>query len=375
VIIEVLLVPLLKPLDKIRRWLFPLLGKFFHSTFPWILNCLCVLKIARWINEPDENTVWRARCLWEEAKKRGIKMRAWRIFNLPNDTFLAEYKNDFVFFQGLPRPHGSEPESLDWMDNKGEMNKRFLPLDIPIAKGGAVTSWRQTLKWFQELSKPVIIKPNWGSRSRHTTIHINTTSELRVAFLKAKQLCPWIVIEEELAGSVYRGTVIAGKVAGVLRRDPACVWGDGVKTIKQLVVEENQHPLRQGPLFHHLPMTEEAEKELAQQNLTWESVPKINQQVVLNTKTSRGVGGALIDCTSETHPDNILLLEKIAQVLKNPIVGVDFIISDINKSWREQVKCGVIECNSLPFIDLHHYPLRGTPRNVAGELWSLVFTD
>jgi len=375
VLMEVVLVPLLKPLDKIRRWLFPLLGKTFRPLGPKILHWLCILKIARWADEPDEKTVWRARCLWEEANKRGIKMRAWRIFNLPNDTFLAEFKNQYIFFQGLPRPRGPEPESLDWMDNKGEMNKRFLPLDIPIARGGVAVTFKQAQNWFNQLRKPVIVKPNWGSRSRHTTIHINSLQELKIAFVKAKQLCRWVVIEEELVGSVYRGTVIGGKVIGVLRRDPACVWGDGVKTIRELVIEENLNPLRNGPLFHKLPADESVEKELARQNLTWASVPKVGQQIVLNTKTSRAVGGALVDCTAEAHPDNILLLEKIAHVLNNPIVGVDFIIPDIKKSWREQDKCGVIECNSLPFIDLHHYPLRGQPRNVAGELWKIVFKD
>lgn len=373
VFVDVMLVPLLKPLDKIRRLLFPYLGHVFSPLGPKILNLFCLLKIASWIDEPDDKVVWRARCLWEEANKRGIKMRAWRLFNLPNDTFFAEYKGQYILFQGLPRPKGSEPESLDWMDNKAEMNKRFLPLDIPIAKGGVAVNFRQALKWFNKLSKPVIVKPNLGSRSRHTTIHINSIDELKIAFKKAKQLCRWVVIEEELQGSVYRGTVIGGKVVGVLRRDPACVEGDGVKNIRELVNEENNNPLRQGPMFHLLPTDESVDEELKKQNLSWDSIPRAGLLVNLNTKTSRAVGGALIDCTDETHTDNILLLEKIAQVLNNPIVGVDFIMPDIKKSWREQDRCGVIECNSLPFIDLHHYPLRGTPRNVAGELWSIVF--
>jgi len=29
-------------------------------------------------------------------------------------------------------------------------------------------------------------------------------------------------------------------------------------------------------------------------------------------------------------------------------------MEDITKSWREEQHCGIIECNSLPFIDLHH---------------------
>ena len=42
-----------------------------------------------------------------------------------------------------------------------------------------------------------------------------------VAFKKARQLSPWVMIEEELTGYVHRGTVIGGKLIAVLRREPA----------------------------------------------------------------------------------------------------------------------------------------------------------
>jgi cyanophycin synthetase len=51
------------------------------------------------------------------------------------------------------------------------------------------------------------------------------------------------------------------------------------------------------------------------------------------------------------------------------LVGIDFIIEDISKSWKEQARCGVIECNSRPFFDNHHLPFNGKPRNVAGAIW------
>ena len=77
-------------------------------------------------------------------------------------------------------------------------------------------------------------------------------------------------------------------------------------------------------------------------------------------------GRRLVDVTEITHPDITDLLKYIAKILDYPYVGVDFIIADIKKSWQDQDKGGIIECNSLPFIDLHHYPSRGKPRNAAG---------
>ena len=85
------------------------------------------------------------------------------------------------------------------------------------------------------------------------------------------------------------------------------------------------------------------------------------------------MGASNTDVTDDIHLDNRVLLENIGALLKDPLVGVDFIMQDASRSWREQERAGVIECNSLPFIDLHHYPLNGAPRNVAGALWDIIY--
>ena len=79
--------------------------------------------------------------------------------------------------------------------------------------------------------------------------------------------------------------------------------------------------------------------------------------------------------TDSVHPDNMALFEKIGRVLDDPLVGIDFIIEDMSRSWKTQKNCGVIECNSMPFIDLHHYPLYGKPRDAAGALWDLIYKN
>ena len=97
--------------------------------------------------------------------------------------------------------------------------------------------------------------------------------------------------------------------------------------------------------------------------------------ITFSQKTSRGVGGTTTEVTNITHKDNKEMLEHVAKFLDDPLIGVDFILEDITKSWKEEQHCGVIECNSLPFIDLHHYPLFGKADNVAGALWDLVLPE
>jgi cyanophycin synthetase len=95
--------------------------------------------------------------------------------------------------------------------------------------------------------------------------------------------------------------------------------------------------------------------------------------VTLHEKVSRAYGASTTEM-ADVHPENEKLFVKIAAVLDDPLVGVDFMIEDMAKPWYEQ-KCGVIECNSLPFIDLHHFPLKGSARNAAGAVWEMIFPD
>ena len=340
---------------------------------PGLIKTLCFLRLGYTTKKPNEKDSGRATVLWEEAIRRNINMYEFHIFNIGSDMFISHFDGEMRFFDVLPRPKKYNPKGLSWMDNKSEMKEHFKKVDIKVADGGVTGSLKKGLEIFERLKKPVIAKPNLGSRSRHTTTHIQTKEEFIKAFKLAKQICPWVMIEEELEGYVFRGTLIGKKFIAALRREPAYVIGDGEHNVRELVDIENKNPLRQGPIFHQLHCDEDAEKELKNWGKTFETIPEKNEIVTLGQKTSRSVGGGITDVTDDIHPDNIMLLEKIAETLDDPLIGVDFIMKDASVSWRDQERCGIIECNSAPFIDLHHYPLVGKPRNVAAPLWDIVY--
>ena len=106
---------------------------------------------------------------------------------------------------------------------------------------------------------------------------------------------------------------------------------------------------------------------------TRDSIPARGETVILNEHISRYYGGSTSDFTDRVHPDNATLFRHLADVLGDSLVGVDFIIGDMEKSWREQKLCGVIECNSLPNIDLHHDVLYGENRDIGGLLLDIAF--
>ena len=342
---------------------------------PILTKVLVLLHLGKMTHTPGEKDTLRTRVLWEEAIKRNIKMKEFLLFGIGRDIFISKFNKETRFFDVLPRTKDYNPKGLEWMDDKNKMKKHFRTAGIPVAAGGVASSKREALKIFNSLQKPVITKPNLGSRSRHTKTHISDEESLIASYKLAHQLSPYVMIEEELVGYVFRGTLIGKKFAACLRREPAYVIGDGTHTIKELIEIENKNPLRKGPIFHQLSLDEEAIKELTHWNKTPDTIPKKDEVITLGQKTSRAVGGGITDMTEVIHPDNIVMLEKIAEVLDDPLIGVDFIMSDVSVSWRDQPRSGVIECNSAPFIDLHHFPLVGKPHNVAGKLWDIIYPE
>jgi cyanophycin synthetase len=267
-----------------------------------------------------------------------------------------------------------ESRGVAWIDDKAILKKHLIAKGFPVAHGEAVHSLRKALGLFSHLNKPVIVKPHQGSGTRHTTLHIETEAQLEKAFANAKEISPLVVIEEELTGVVYRPTVIDGVLIATIERHPPFVFGDGVHTIEELIAEINKHPKRSGPIFSQIKINAVLRSELERQGYELTSVPEKGKRVDLHPKINWSVGGHTRDVTARVHPENKKLFEDIAQMLKAPIVGIDFIIPDIARSWKEQ-RCGVIEANSMPFIDTHHFPFEGEVQDVAGAIWDMVFPN
>lgn len=374
---------------SVLDWLFSpytkLMDKLWRRFRPWVLRLPLdrfAFRLMHWAKalglghvvtelKPDHNL--RTRVLWEEAKRRGIELFEFRPFGRSVDLMVARFGNELFAFDGLPRPKGWLSDGAEWMDDKAVMREKFSAAQLPIARGDMLVLVKQALEFYDQIGPPLIVKPRVGSRSRHTFTHVATRSQLVRAFYSAQKLCPWVVVEQELQGPVHRATVIGGKLVGVARRDIPQVIGDGAKRIGDLVEIANNHPSRTGEIFHVLPTEPEAREELARQGLTWQSVPNLGQVVTLGAKVNRGIGGVTVDVTGETHADNLALFERVAHVVGDPIIGIDFIVRDVSEPWHTQASCGVIECNSLPFIDLHHYPMVGIPRNAAGAIWDLIW--
>ncbi len=337
------------------------------------------LRILKLQNDISKCKVERAKVLWEEAVKRGIVIQEVLLFGRGIDVYLAKKQytvnrtqntENQLIFSGLPRPVGFDGKILDSMDDKAYLKRKFLKAGLPVPKGGSAWTYSQALKIFNSIEKPAIIKPRTGSRGRHTTTFVYNQNQFVRAYKSAKKLNFWVVVEQQLKGPVYRATLVNFELCGVLRGDPPFVVGNGEKSISELITEKNLQKLEK---VKEVTIDQEVVNFLKKQDLTAYSIPKLGERVDLSEKIGVNYGGSSKEELNVCHSDNKELFVKAAKVLGDPLVGFDFIIPDITKSYKEQTT-GFIEANSLPFIQLHHQPLLGIPQNVAAKVWDMVIS-
>ncbi|MFA4872480.1 MAG: hypothetical protein WC659_00910 [Patescibacteria group bacterium] len=337
-----------------------------------LFKCFTRLGLGTIHLEPHPDLTHRAHLLWAEAIRRGIHIWEFRPLTHSIELFIAERHAQRVIFNSLPRPP-LRVNNLHWIDDKLIVKQALARSSIPAPRGYAVSTLRGVARAFERLIPPLVAKPRLGSRGRHAHVQIHTREQLIRAFLSARKLCPWVMVEEELEGDVHRALLVGGKLIAVARRNYPQVAGDGTRTIRQLVDIENAQPYRDGTVFHPIPTDGATTRYLNACRRDWSDMPAAGETVILDRGVIRERGGLTHDVTDEANTENVRLFERIARIIGDPLIGIDFIIKDMTRPWFAQKRSGVIELNALPYIDLHHYCLSGTPRNAAAAIWDMIF--
>ncbi len=252
------------------------------------------------------------------------------------------------------------------IDNKETAKKILEKAGLPVASGHVFWFWqvKKAAQYGNKLGFPLVVKPRGGSVSSHVTTNIQNESELRKAISFVLKYSPVFIVERHVGDSfVFRSTVVGVHIFSV-KPIPANFVEDGPSTIAKLITHKNSDPKRIPELYHAI-VTDN--KFLKNQKYSTTSVPPKGEIVYLQRDPFVKLGGDLEEVTPLVHPDNLKLFRKTAELFGVNFVGIDFIARDIKTSWRDQV-CAILELNSIPCIEMHHFPVSGTPVNVAGVL-------
>lgn len=241
------------------------------------------------------------------------------------------------------------------------LSKYGLPLPATIQHTDLETSLA-----FTKEHGSVVVKPANGHQGVGITTGVKTEQELRSAIETVNKDYERAVIQNQISGQEYRFFVVNGRVRAVANRRPAFVIGDGQRTVAELIEDENRRPERAARAKTVLkPIDIESAKLYLNEKIM--SVPKSGEefQVIATSNISRG--GESVDSTEIAHVDIKNLAEKAATILGLGVCGVDIMCRDVEKSAAE-AKAYILEVEENPGLRVHHFPSRGRPRNVAGEI-------
>lgn len=318
-------------------------------------------------HQVEKARTYRSQVIWEEAVRRNIPMEQLVLLGSHSDVYRAQIDGSWFYFESLPIPRYYAYDAYRWMDDKYRLNEAVRAAGVPAPFLASVSNERDALEAFKAIGGRAVVKPRAGSRGRHTTTNIITEDALRSAFASAQQLCRYVCVTKHLSGSICRGTVVNGTLVGFFQADPPRLVGDGVSTVDELVAAKN---VARHERVQPVELREEHEAYLRRAGYGRESVLPNGESIDLTHRTGRLFGGETRELLTSVHPKLREYLERAANALAVPIVGFDLIITN-PESDPDSQEWGIIEANSLPFIDLHYLPLHGEPSNVAAHVWDL----
>ena len=228
---------------------------------------------------------------------------------------------------------------------------------LPVAAGLQVGTAKEAWTAAQKLGLPTVIKPKSADRGLEVHVKLSQQDEVEKAAEAIITRKHQILVERYYKGTDYRLQVYRDNVFRCVERTPAGIVGDGEGTVRERLEALNRQPDRgpvgSGKRKRAIDFDLEAERLLAQQNLSIDSVPEAGQFVPLRSTANVSRGGEMRDVLGLAHPDNLALARRAAEALHLDLAGVDLLISDISRSWLE-VGAVICEVNAQPQIATGH---------------------
>lgn len=257
-----------------------------------------------------------------------------------------------------------------------ELTRRLLSsAGIPVPFGRNVENAEDAWEAAQDVGLPVVVKPQCGNHGRGVATNLSTRQEVEAAYAAALEEESTIIVENFIEGDDYRLLVVGDRLVAAARRVPAHVIGDGVSTIRQLIEIVNRDPRRSdghATVLSFIKIDAVAEGVLQQQGFTADSIPPLNQMVLIRRNANLSTGGMAIDVTAQVHPEVAARAIEAAQIVGLDIAGIDIVSKNISKSLESQ-NAAIVEVNAGPGLRMHLEPSEGKPQPVGEAIVDMLF--
>jgi cyanophycin synthetase len=232
-----------------------------------------------------------------------------------------------------------------------------VPRHVTCGVGDLATAW----EFVSSLRAPAVVKP---AKSTAGGVGIGTgitdRLDLVTALGRAAALSAEVVVEEQLAGDVYRLLYFDGELLDAVVRRPPVVHGDGRSTIKQLIQRENDDRLARGiEGCQSLVKTDwELHHRLRLHGYTLRSIPGAGEVVQLKNVVNDNRRDDNESAVERLCPEVLEVGVRAASVVGARLAGVDLITPDIGRPL-EDVGGAVIEVNTTPGYYYHYMKREG----------------
>ena len=265
--------------------------------------------------------------------------------------------------------------AVDIAGNKDQTKKILTAANIPVPGGHVISDVDKLEEAIESVGFPIVIKPLDGNQGKGATINISNFQAAINAFHRAKEISKKVIIEKYIDGKDFRALVINNKFVAAALRTPACITGDGIHTIYELIDIINSDPKRgvdHENVLTQIKIDNETNDLLEQHNYTLDTVLPLGKACYLKRTANLSTGGTAVDVTDEVHPANIVLFERVARTIGLDICGIDLIASGLSTPLEDNGGA-ILEVNAAPGFRMHIAPSAGRPRNVAEPVIDMLF--
>jgi cyanophycin synthetase len=292
----------------------------------------------------------------EEFERRGIPLEI--ITEKPYALMRYKLNGEWHLLHST-MPEYSAASGKIICDQKGMATELARQNDIPVPLTVRADD-EAALADFLGRFESFVVKPADGAHGRGVTVGATKQTMATAIELAAQFAGPGgVILQQRVSGSDLRILVIGGRMVAVSRRIPAGVVGDGERTLRQLIDNENETNPERGyddeKRFSKISL-ESAERFLGEELDS--RIPAAGEQVTVVGTANIGAGGYAIDYTDQIAPEIQQAAEKFARLVSIAVCGVDFM-------WDEQSgEYYFIEANACPGFNLHIQPTEGKSRPV-----------
>ncbi len=265
--------------------------------------------------------------------------------------------------------------AVEIASDKEETQILLGDLGLPVPRQRLVYGEREAQRAAEGIGFPVVVKPLNANHGRGVSIDLKDTDAVRAAFGQAREHSRGVLVESFIEGLDHRLLVVDGQLVAASKRVPGHVVGDGSSTIEELVEEVNSDPRRgigHEKVLTRLKFDRQAMRLLEQKGFGRDSVSPPGEVVYLRSTANLSTGGTAVDVTDLIHPDNREMAQRAALAIGLDVAGVDFLTTDIAKSYRE-TGGAICEVNAAPGFRMHVAPSEGQPRDAAGPVIDMLF--